>query len=76
MDGTVNKKCVLVITDSTETAENAENVCQRKNGHLLALHHESELHDIMKVLQDSSHDKRFEILKNLKHENLLRFKMK
>ena len=58
MDGTVNKKCILVVSDSTDLAEGAENFCQRKNGHLVALHQGSEVHDLVKILQDESHDKR------------------
>ena len=51
-DGVTNKKCVLIVSDQTREQWDAERKCEQKNGHLLTLHHMSELHDIMNVMRD------------------------
>mgnify|MGYP000587824746 CR=1 FL=1 len=50
-EGIVNKKCVLVVTDQMSDQLVAEQYCQRKNGHLVSLHHISELHELQNVLR-------------------------
>mgnify|MGYP003729704759 CR=1 FL=1 len=46
-----NKKCVLIVSDQLAEEWEAEEFCQRKNGHLLSLHHMDELHDLLNAMR-------------------------
>ena len=50
-EGVINKKCVLIVTDQLGSEWDAEGYCQGRNGHLVTLHHISELHELQNVLR-------------------------